>query len=822
METPSRWRLPAALALDALLAFAGLFGVYRLTRTASLPAALQAESGGLRVIGEPLPAAASGLRPGDILETMDGCAARSSAAADFLLDGRRPGESVRLDVRRGDVRLRLDARLVPRNGAFFPATVAIVASLLFFAGIGMLVRRPGQAAAWAGHGLTAAMATALLTIPGWHGLRPAYLGQGLTVLHILALAAVPVLFFRLTLLYPRRPRPPAAAWTAIPLLLAFGLAGWRIAAFRHALADPAGIDAYLAATAANRAFFVAGILAGVLALIQAYRTLPEEAARRRTRWVTLGLGAGLAAVALLWQVPALLGGPLPGGGGFVLALAGLLLAAVAGAVLRFRHWDIDPAWNRQAVFTAMLLALLAVYGGVLALAAAVTGPFPLPVAVAAAGGAAAVAALAFGPFRDGIERLIDARFSTRRYRLQEAVRSGLDRLQRCWDPHEVALTLAAAIAAEVPAAWVAVLDGAAAPAPGRILARHGDVPPSIEPAGLGAPPPARTPAAAAGEIEPDVAHVPLSEDLRSRHGTALLLAVPSGEGRPLGMLALGPKSTGVPYTADETALLQELAAHAGLALERIALQQSLVRQQLEAERQSELSRAKSFFVASVSHELRTPLTAIRMHAELLRTRPGARKAREYLEVIEGEAMRLTRLIENVLDAARIERGEKQYRPMPLDLNGAVRDALRALRYPLRRQGARVRLRLARPAPVVQADRDAVIQALTNLVDNALKYSADDKTLLIETRRTAGVAAIAVADRGVGIAPEERARVFEPFFRSADPAIRTRAGAGLGLALVRHIMAAHNGRVEVNSRPGRGSRFTLFFPKEEVHGPDPDR
>jgi signal transduction histidine kinase len=230
-------------------------------------------------------------------------------------------------------------------------------------------------------------------------------------------------------------------------------------------------------------------------------------------------------------------------------------------------------------------------------------------------------------------------------------------------------------------------------------------------------------------------------------------------------------------------------------------------------RETEMARLKSDFVANVSHDLKTPLSVIRMFGETLemdRVRDEASR-REYYRVITRESERLSRLIDNVLDFSRIEGGRRRYERVPTAVEPLVRDVLEAFAYPLTRGGFKVEVQVAPELPEVPLDAEAVAQALANLVDNAIKYSADRKTLRVEAAIADGELALSVVDEGIGIARDEHRRIFEKFYRVGRSETQGRRGSGVGLALVRHVAEAHGGRVIVESSPGEGSRFTIRIP-----------
>src|SRR5213083_345157 len=226
-----------------------------------------------------------------------------------------------------------------------------------------------------------------------------------------------------------------------------------------------------------------------------------------------------------------------------------------------------------------------------------------------------------------------------------------------------------------------------------------------------------------------------------------------------------------------------------------------------------LARLKSDFVSNVSHELRTPLSLIRLYAETLEmgrlTNPE--KYQEYYCIIRKESERLTALINNILDFSRIEAGRKEYDFRETDIAELVCNTLDAYRYQIEQQGFAFEQSIDSSIPRVRVDREAIARALVNLVNNALKYSATEKFLGVKLYRADGVVKLEVVDRGIGIARGEQSKIFEKFYRTCDPLVHNTKGSGLGLSLVRHIAQGHGGEVEVESAPGKGSKFTLSLP-----------
>jgi signal transduction histidine kinase len=234
-------------------------------------------------------------------------------------------------------------------------------------------------------------------------------------------------------------------------------------------------------------------------------------------------------------------------------------------------------------------------------------------------------------------------------------------------------------------------------------------------------------------------------------------------------------------------------------------------------REMNLARLKSDFVANVSHELRTPLALIRLYAETLELGrlTAKEKYQEYFRIIREESERLTALINNILDFSRIEAGRKEYEFKETDLAELVRSTLDSYRFQIEQNGFTFEENISVDIPPVTVDREAIARSLLNLVNNALKYSKDQKYIAVSLHRTNGQVNLEVRDHGIGIPPNEQEKIFEKFYRCGDPLVHNIKGSGLGLSLVRHIARAHGGDVLVESTPEKGSKFTIALPLDSA-------
>lgn len=327
----------------------------------------------------------------------------------------------------------------------------------------------------------------------------------------------------------------------------------------------------------------------------------------------------------------------------------------------------------------------------------------------------------------------------------------------------------------------------------------------------------RAPGPSNGPVLVALRAAPLLEDLGKRLGQVRFLLGRDSGGEPLGGGLAGLR-VALTLPPDEVLQRREALrlAFYGLTLATV-LGLTLFSGWLlwrDLGRDLRLVEMRSHFVASVSHELKTPLTAIRLLAETLQMGRGAESGPEYLETIVTECERLSRLVDNVLAFSKIEQGRKVYQFRPSWLPDILYSAARTLRHPLEQQGFDLRLDVTENIPETMADADALEQAVLNLLSNAIKYSGPARSIELSLRAGNGHAVIAVADHGLGIPADQQSRIFEEFYRVPTPENQRIPGTGLGLALVRHIVNAHGGQVEVRSTPGEGSTFLLRLPIKE--------
>jgi signal transduction histidine kinase len=677
----------------------------------------------------------------------------------------------------------------------------VTGALGFLIGFAVFLLRPDDRRARLFFWLCLAFSSAVMINGEWYGVqgRPLYLIPG--VLFFLAYTLTPVLLLRFAVTFTRRDRLPGGALLWIAAVL-FGLASSAITV--SALLLPSveifRLKVYFRIF---RAFFDAIALASLIVLFRAFRTAASRERRDQIRWVLYGMVVGMGPFILFYQVPLVLGlRPLLSEEASTIFFAVLPLA-FGFAILRHRLLDINVIINRSVVYSLMTMVTVAVYLASvevfkalissLSLISLSPGRAWIPLA------AAFSAALVFAPVRSRVQVAVDRAFFRRTYDYRRAVAAFRAEAAKAHSVPDLMARLRTKLDEALPLERIgAVLPRSVS----RGTAEAYLLGPDAETA-------ARLKALTAGVTEPPAASA------LTRLGYARALSVPlAGEAEP-GWIFIGPKRSGLEFSEEDLELLQALAAETAASLERIRLQEEVIYERASREKFEELGRLKTEFIASVSHELRTPMTSLQAISELLKSGKVADPTRrgQLLDLMAGECSRLGRYLHNVLDFGRIEQDAKRYEPRPVDLRQIVTSVAEIARSAAAHDdGLDLEVDVPEGPVTIEADPDAVLQALLNLIDNAVKYSAGAKYVGVRlTANGEGGAEISVSDHGIGIRPEDRERIFEAFYRAPEAARHDPKGVGLGLRIVKHIMDGHGGSVAIFEVPGGGTTFALRFP-----------
>ncbi|MBE0572538.1 MAG: HAMP domain-containing histidine kinase [Ignavibacteriaceae bacterium] len=230
----------------------------------------------------------------------------------------------------------------------------------------------------------------------------------------------------------------------------------------------------------------------------------------------------------------------------------------------------------------------------------------------------------------------------------------------------------------------------------------------------------------------------------------------------------------------------------------------------------ELAQIKSDFVSNVSHELRTPLSLISMFSETLEMDriKSEEKKKEYYSIISQEANRLSKIVNSILNFSKMEAGKRQYNFVDSYLNDVAENVYHSYKFHLEQKGFTFSIVKDESIPIIKIDEEAISEAIVNLVDNAVKYSDTKKEIIIRTGIENNFSFIEVEDKGIGIPEKDQKKIFDKFFRVSSGNIHNVKGSGIGLSIVKHIVDAHKGKIELSSEVGKGSKFRMLFPMKK--------
>jgi len=739
--------------------------------------------------------------PGELLPRaivrVDGFEARDIESDFKFVEARHKiGDPVEFVFRKDGREETVSERLVAHYArGTFPLVYLLTAMPGFIIGFGVYFLRSEDARARVFFWMCMAFSSAVLISGEWYGVqgRALYLVPGVLFFFAYILTPALLLRFALTLASRGRVRGFPAIWGASLLFAAFFSVAFA-AAFLFPSAEIFRIKKYFVLF---RLFFFVLCVAAVVVLFRSYRASASRERRDPIKWVFYGMVVGLGPFMALYQLPRGLGlNPLLGEEA-ASAFFVLLPIALAIAILKHKLMDIDLIINRSLVYSLLTMITVGVYllsvEGLKQLFSGTARPGRNWIPV----GAAVVAAAAFAPVRNRIQILVDKAFFRRGYDYRRAVREFNSASAKAFSAGELLELFENTLAEFLPVEKVGglVLEPGAGP-PGIVLRRGlDDTAVSLL---------ARRPESGAlwTDMRPDVP------------GFEVTLPLPLDDGGLAGWVFVGPKKSGLKFTDEDRELLETMAAETAAALRRIRLQEEVVYERASREKSEELGRLKTEFISSVSHEIRTPMTSLQGISQLLQSGKVGDEARRerLLELMAGECGRLGRFLHNVLDFGRIEQDVKRYEFRETDIKALVGEVAEIARSAA--AGEDLDLEVETPeGPVwIEADPDSVRQALLNLVDNAIKYSAGRKRVAVRLAENDGHVEVRVGDQGIGIPAEDREKIFEAFFRSPAAVRHDPKGVGLGLKIVKHIMDAHGGTIDLRSIPGKGTTFTLKFPK----------
>lgn len=561
-----------------------------------------------------------------------------------------------------------------------------------------------------------------------------------------------------------------------------------------------------------RLFLITCIIIAISVCIYAYRSTREIDERKRLQWLLLGYFIGPFSFVIFWVIPIffLERSLLPES--VILIFLTAIPITFSIAIVKYHLMDVNLIIRRSFVYTVVLFAIIITY--VLLTSVITFFVDNLNPAVPTVLTAIATVVL-LQPAKNLVQKFVDKKFFRVEYDYRKEQQRFFEEMKNIYDVNSLAELIIKNTDQLIPVNKIGFFNLDKSDSKIRIISDkgfellHGR---SIRFETENLKNNLVLPVAVSDKVEAGINIESADVRVFKRWGITLVFPIKSPTGIIHAFLVLGEKKAGTRYYKDDIDLLSTVTAAAALAIDRIILQEDLIRQKLEAERLEELNELKSFFMQGITHELKTPLTSIKIFTEKLKNHqlPVKDKSDFYLKVINGESNKLNGLIDNILVYAQIEKGMQTYQKSRVNLIQIVHKAVSSVQYQFMMRKQKLEVVIANDTIDIFADEKAVESAILNLLTNASKYSCEESKTILSVTKVNNNAIVEVIDNGRGISSEDLKKIFEPFVRLRDDVTRKIEGTGLGLAIVKHIMDEHCGRIEIKSELGKGSSFSLYF------------
>jgi two-component system phosphate regulon sensor histidine kinase PhoR len=801
------------LIADILIFFICVGGLYLITLKADLP--FKTSSVNSTLIVSENPEAYKNIREEDEIISIDNFHFGKWEELELYLDGKNIGDSVRIHLGRDGNIISANFILTSYYDLFSLVVIALVALIFLVMGVFVRIRASENYAAQLFHWASVGLGMVIIMTAGYYNDQHFNYGHLNRIIWLFVYSLTPVLFIHFTSTFSKKKVKGikyilwlfyiSALITAIILSYLFldATLGKSLSSLRNYVVF---FDSFF------RLFVITSIIIAISICIYAYRSAGEIEERKKLQWLLLGFFIGPFSFVIFWVIPLLLTGYSLIPESMVLICLTAIPITFSIAIIKYHLMDINLIVRRSVVYTIILGIIIITYVVISSLitlfVSDINPAFPSALT------ALAVVAL-LQPVKNVIQKFVDKKFFRIEYDYREEHQKFLDEIKNIYDIQSLADLIVNRTDNLIPVEKIGFFKLDNKTGRVKIIANKGwDLLKgrSIRFESENLKTDFSIPVAVDNKVEPGLKIESADIKVFKRWGMVLVFPVKSPTGIIHAFLVLGAKKSGARFLKDDVDLLNSVVAASALAIDRIKIHEELILEKIEAKRLEELNELKSFFMHTITHELKTPLTSIKLFTEKLQDKRDLPSGRSdfYLEVIEGESDKLRRLIDNILDYARIEKGMKSYNLKFINLTEVVKKALDSMKYQFMISKQSVEVITNSNELIINADEEAVERAITNLLTNAIKYSSSESKTIVSVKILNSSAGVEVKDNGRGISDEDLKNIFEPFKRVKAVEAKKIEGTGLGLAIVKHIMDAHRGKVEVESEIGKGSKFTLWF------------
>jgi len=745
------------------------------------------------------------------LHSVDGISVSNIESVELVTDLKNIGDTVEIRISSVDNVERAEVILINFYSDWYIIEISFVSLLFFITAVFLLLRKPNDKSAhifhWACIGITCiidltwANNNVNILIPYAYSRFPFHIFYVLT----------PVLFLHFTFAFPKDESEKYKLLFRIIYLIAIVIGLYASFSYKSFLQNPNErlLIRYLESFNLIRLFLALCVMLAVSNFILRYIKVKEHSSRKKLKWVLFGFVTGPLFFVILWALPIVIWNNPFIREELILLFVCSVPITFAVAIIKYHIFDIDYILNRSIVYLIVISFLTLIYIALLSIIVSnVSSERTTLFSVISA----VLIAVLFQPLKNKVQLYVDKKFFRVNYDFKKALNLFLNSIQNFYQLKPLANYLVEEINKLIPLEKIGYceydkkskrlklivhknfeeLEGKSLFVKDETLAKE-----------------FFRVAADQKSIEPEAEVSLIYQKTLLRWNISLVVPIKSHEGELFGVIIFGRKKSGMKYSVEDIELLKAIGVQTASVVERIKLQEEIISEKLEAEKQIELNRQKSLFVSSVSHDLKTPLTSIKLFTEKIMEEEKniSDKTLRNLKIINGESDRLTRLINNVLDFSKIEKGIKNYSFRKISLNEVVEKVLSIMQYIFLINRFNVHKEIGVFNDCIIGDEDALVEALENVITNSIKYSSNRKEILIKTYQKGDYACIMISDKGKGINQEELEKIFEPYVRS-DTATE---GTGLGLSIVKNIVDAHSGNIEIYSQQDKGTDFEIFLP-----------
>jgi signal transduction histidine kinase len=790
----------------------GYFSIERLVAKPDLPFEFYADKSG--VYFDDFPAL-----PGKHkINSIDGFEMNNIFQMEFFLDGKQIGDRVKISSINAAGKTVIDDIILTSyyHNLTFTVISGFVGYVFLFMALFVVLKKPDSSQAVFLYWTLSLFGTAALTSPGQYNVSGDIIGYVIRTLHAVSYSAGGLFFVLFILSFPIEKLKERRVYIVSLAVLTFFITVFVSAAQVISIFNINSVTAFDISWDIVLTLLLISIAYGTFEFVKTIRALTNIEDKRKIEWILWGLSVGVGPYLLLWVIPYVFNLPIIVKEEYSLVFLVFVPIAFVIAVIKYQVMDIELVVKRSFVYTLLSASIIGIYI-VLVYMSSILFSFLLGTELNFVNLLAVlITALSFNPLRNRLNRFADRVFYREKYAFDKAVREVLSRIRECLMPGELGRILISEIEKFIPVNAIAIISRKNGEERVKVLEQKNFDQLSKNVNALRVKQlesDFTLPLALENKIEKGIKVDTSMESVFKRWNINAVMPLLLENDRPCGAIVLGDKLSGLKYSSADFELLNAIASSAALALRRLELQEKLVQEEIEMSRLEELNELKSFYVASVSHDLKTPLTSIRVFTELMQSDKSIpiKKKNEYLRIIESETGRLTRLIDNVLDFAKIEKGIKQYSFTDTDLKCVIDEVLESIKYFIKMNKFSLEVEIKESVPRINGDSDAIKTALFNIITNSVKYSKEKKCIKIVSGTQDDCVFIEIADEGIGIAQSDQEMIFNPFFRSSSIEKNFAKGAGLGLSIVKHVMDAHGGRIELNSEVNFGTKIRLLFP-----------